>query len=218
MDTTYHPYKIALTDGQKTKLQKAYASKAAVALRVKPEHIGRGDELLLTATQNARLKNTSAAGNGLELQLSQTQIQNTAQRGGSLFSAPGALARPLVKPALGALASAGLRFCAEKALKEDFWDGFRAEEIELYGLVQKMTPEQKKLMERHLVGEGVVSGEAAQYGGLLGMLASIGVPFVLGKGLQVRPPSSRRSFRPPPAGRGMQWRPSPFFGTWVQKN
>ena len=37
------------------------------------------------------------------------------------------------------------------------------------------------------------------------MLASIGVPLaikkVLGKGLQVRPPSSRRSFRPPlPAG------------------
>ena len=56
MATTYHPYKIALTDGQKKKLQKACVSKTAVALRVKPEQIGRGDEFLLTATQISRLK------------------------------------------------------------------------------------------------------------------------------------------------------------------
>jgi len=81
MATTYHPYKIALTDDQKKKLQKAYVSKIAVALRVKPEQIGRGDELLLTATQISRVKKkTAAAGKGLELKLSQTQIQNTAQR------------------------------------------------------------------------------------------------------------------------------------------
>ena len=40
MSTTYHPYKIALTDGQKNKLQKAYVSKTAVTLRVKPGQIG----------------------------------------------------------------------------------------------------------------------------------------------------------------------------------
>ena len=39
MATTYHPYKIALTDGQKKKLQKAYVSKTAVALRVKPNKL-----------------------------------------------------------------------------------------------------------------------------------------------------------------------------------
>ena len=62
MATTYHPYKIALTDGQKKKLKKAYISITAVALRVKPEQIGRGDELLLTATKNSRVKKTAAAG------------------------------------------------------------------------------------------------------------------------------------------------------------
>ena len=56
MATTYHSYKIALTDGQKKKLQKAYVSKTAVALRVKPEQIGLGDELLLTATQISQVK------------------------------------------------------------------------------------------------------------------------------------------------------------------
>ena len=40
MSTTYLPYKIALTDGQKKKLQKAYVSKTAVTLRVKPNQIG----------------------------------------------------------------------------------------------------------------------------------------------------------------------------------
>jgi len=78
MSTSYHPYKIALTDGQKKKLQKAYVSKTAVTLRVKPGEIGRGGELLLTATQISRLKKTAAAGKGVELKLSQIQIQNTA--------------------------------------------------------------------------------------------------------------------------------------------
>ena len=87
MSTTYHPYKIALSDGQKKKLQKAYGSKKAVILRVKPGQVGRGDELLLTATQISRLRKTSAAGKGMEIKFSQTQLQNTAQRVGSLFSA-----------------------------------------------------------------------------------------------------------------------------------
>ena len=154
MSTTYHPYKIALTDGQKKKLQKAYVSKTVVTLRVKPGQIGRGDELLLTATQISRLKKTAAAGKGVELKLSQTRIQNTAQRGGNLFSAVLGLARPLIKLALGALASAGLSFGAEKVLKKIFGKGFGPKEIELYKLVQQMTPTQKQAAEQCLVGKG----------------------------------------------------------------
>ena len=70
--------------------------------------------------------------------------------------------------------------------------------------------------------ESVVKGGAAQYGGFLGLLASMGIPLaidlakkILGKGLQTQPPRPRRSPRPPPPkGRGMQMRPPPFFGTW----
>ena len=80
----------------------------------------------------------------MEIKLSQIQIQNTAQRGGNLFSTMLGLARPLIKPALGALASAGLSFGAEKVLKKIFGKGFGPKEIELYKLVQKMTPTQKK--------------------------------------------------------------------------
>lgn len=86
MSTTYSPLRFALTEGQKEKLRKAYGARMAVTLRVKPEQIGRGDEIMLTATQISRVKKAAAAGSGVELHLSQTQIQNTAQRGGSLFS------------------------------------------------------------------------------------------------------------------------------------
>ena len=120
MSTTYHPFKIALTDGQKKKLQKAYVTKTPVNRKVKPDQIGRGVELLLTETQIARLKKRSAAGKRMVIKLSQTQIQNTVQRGGRLFSAMLGLA----KPALGALASAGLSFGAEKVLKKIFGKGF----------------------------------------------------------------------------------------------
>jgi len=225
MSTTYLPYKIALTDGQKKKLLKAYVSKTAVTLRVKPGQIGHGDELLLTATQISRLKKTSAAGKGMEINLSQTQIQNTAQRGGSLFSAMLGLAKPLIKPAFGALASAGLSFGAEKVLKKIFGKGFGPKAIEFYKLVQRMTPTQKKAAEQYLVGKGLVKGGGAQYGGFLGMLASLGVPLaldlvrkIIGKGMQTQPPRSRPKrappLPPPPKGKGMQIQPPPFFGTW----
>ena len=206
---------------RKKKLQKAYVTKTPVNLKVKPDKIGRGDEFLLTDTQISRLKKRLAAGKGMVIKMSQTQIQNTAQRGGSLFSAMLGLA----KPALGALASARLSFGAEKVLKKIFGKGLGPKEIELYKLVQQMTPSQKKAAEQYLVGQGFVKG-GSQYGGFLGMLASIGVPLaidlvrkIIGKGLQTQPPRSRPrrvpSLPPPPKkGGGMQIRPPPFFGTW----
>ena len=131
----------------------------------------------------------------------------------------------LAKPALGALASAGLSFGAEKVLKRIFGKGFGPKEIELYKLVQRMTPTQKKAAKQYLVGKGLVKGGGAQYGGFLGMLASIGVPLaldlvrkIIGKGMQTQPPPPPRTRRspsiPPPKGKGMQIQPPPFFGTW----
>ena len=88
-----------------------------------------------------------------------------------------------------------------------------------------MTPTQKKAAEQYLVGKGLVKGGGAQYGGFLGMLASIGVPLaldlvrkIIGKGMQTQPPPPPRTRRsppiPPPKGKGMQIQPPPFFGTW----
>ena len=129
----------------------------------------------------------------------------------------------LAKPALGALASAGFSFGAEKVLKKIFGKGFEPKEIELYKLVQRMTPTQKKAAEQYLVGQGFVNGGSAQYGGFLGMLASIGVPLaldfvrkIIGKGMQTQPPPPPpppRTRRSPSKGKGMQIQPPPYFGT-----
>ena len=82
-----------------------------------------------------------------------------------------------------------------------------------------MTPTQKKVAKQYLVGRGFVQGGSAQYGGFLGMLASIGVPLaldlvrkIIGKGLQTQPPPQTR--RSPPKGKGMQIQPPPFYGNW----
>jgi len=85
---------------------------------------------------------------------SKTQIEKTAQRGGSIFSTLLGLARPLTKPAVKALASAGLSFGAEKALKKIFGNGYGKNETKLYKHVQAMTPEQKKAVENYLVDKG----------------------------------------------------------------
>ena len=53
--------------------------------------------------------------------------------------------------AVKALESAGLILNAEKALKKIFGNGYGANEIKLYKLVQTMSPD-------FLVGEGVVRG------------------------------------------------------------
>ena len=136
MVTTYHPCKFAPTDCQKKKLQKVYVSKTAVALKIKPEQFGRGDELLLTATQINPVKKSAAVGKRVDLKLSQTQIQNSAPHGGNvMFSAVMGLTRPLIKPALRALASAGLSFGAENVLKRIFGKDYCPREIELYNLV-----------------------------------------------------------------------------------
>ena len=98
-----------------------------------------------------------------------------------------------------------MSFCAEKVLKKIFGKGFGPKEIELYKLVQKMTPTQKKEAERYLVGQGFVQGGSALHGGFLGMLASIGVPLaidlvrkIIGKGMQTQPPPRSRPRRAPP--------------------
>ena len=64
-------------------------------------------------------------------------------------------------------------------------------------------------MEKYLVGKGMVcGGGSTQYGGFLGMLASIGIPLaidlvkkMLGKGMEVGPSRSRRSAPLPPPPR-----------------
>ena len=143
------------------------------------------------------------------------QIEKTAQLGGNIFSSLLSLAKPLIKPAVKALASAGLSFVAEKVLKKIFGNGYGPNEIKLYKVVQAMAPEQKNAVEKYLVGR------------FLGMLASIGVPIAIdliskmfGKGMLVKTAPWSRCSLPLKRGGSMHVRPPPFFGTWgdLKKN
>ena len=54
---------------------------------------------------------------------------------------------------------AGLSFGAEKVLKNIFGNG--PQEVQLYKLTQMLSPNQKKMIKKYLVGKGVVRGGGA---------------------------------------------------------
>lgn len=83
-----------------------------------------------------------------------------------------------------------------------------------------MTPVQKKVVENHLVGQGMVcGGKTALYDRFLGMLASIGMPFatdfiskMFGRGMQVKKPPPRQGLLLPLRnGKGMYINPPSSF-------
>ena len=83
----------------------------------------------MTGTQINKMKKAARERRGADLNMSKTQIEKTAQRGGNIFSSQFSLAKPLIKPAVKALASAGLSFGTEKALKKIFGNGYGPNEI-----------------------------------------------------------------------------------------
>ena len=70
MASSYQPFKIAFTDGEKQKLHTAFATNTPVALRLKPEQFGRGEELLLTVTQINLQRKAAQERKGADLTMS----------------------------------------------------------------------------------------------------------------------------------------------------
>ena len=150
MATPYYPLRIALMDGRKGNLRKAFPAKTAVTLRVKPNQIGRGDELLLTATQINRLKKASAERRGADLRFSKIQITKNAQRGCNLFSTVPSLARPLLALAAKALATAGLSFGAERCLKRFSGKGTDLRRSDFTNLYRRCPLDKRKQLKSFL--------------------------------------------------------------------
>ena len=93
---------------------------------------------------------------------------------------------------------AGLSLGAESALKKIFGSGFPPEAVDLYNMVQQLSPLQKKAIKDVLVKQGKVG--SGQRGGFLGMLASLGIPLaielvkkVIGKGVHLQPLKGERA-------------------------
>ena len=124
-------------------------------------------------------------------------------------------------------------------MKKIFGSGIPPGAVELYYMVKKLSPAQKKGTKDALVKEGLVvgSGQAKrgaagdQVGGFLGMLASLGIPpaialvrKVIGEGVHIQPKGHGLHVK---RAAGMQINPPPrfarlasppqVFGSWAKK-
>ena len=202
--TTYHPYKVNLSKGQKSKLGRAFKANSALTLRLSAKQTSGNDELMLTANQIKRITKAAALGKGVEIKISKTQIRKVMKQGGSLFSAIIPLARslaPTLAKTLGLSALAGLASeGASQVVKKISGSGQRAKRAgeqseQVGGFLIPQNKIQKLIDNKHLLtnkqkqdiltalqsgGQVVVKPSKKQSGGLLGtMLASIGIPLAL---------------------------------------
>ena len=192
--TTYHPYKVNLSKGQKDKLGRAFKANSAITLRLSAKQTSGNDELMLTANQIKRIAKAAALGKGVEIKISKTQIRKVVKQGGSLFSAIIPLARSLAPTlaktlglsALAGLASEGASQVVKKISgKGTMTGGFLIPQNKIQKLIDNkhlLTNKQKQdiLTALQSGGQVVVKPSKKQSGGLLGtMLASIGIPLVL---------------------------------------
>ena len=245
--TTYHPYKVNLSKGQKSKLGRAFKANCAITLRLSAKQTSENDELMLTTNQKKRIAKAAALGKGVEIKISKTQIRKVMKQGGSLFSAIIPLARllaPTLAKTLGLSALAGLASEGASQVvknisgKGTMTGGFLIPQDKIQKLIDNkhlLTNKQKQdiLTALQSGGQVVVKPSKKQSGGLLGtMLASIGIPLaiealkkVFGKGApRLGKPKGKGAPRlGRPKGKGAPnlgtpfQRPPPIVGNWGRR-
>ena len=192
--TTYHPYKVNLSEGQKDKLEKAIRGRNPISLRLKNSQLSGNDQakttLMLTANQIKKIQKAASQGKGVEIKVSKSQAQKV---GGSLFSALFPLARSAVPmlaktlglSALAGLASEGASQVVKKISGSGQVGGFLIPQDKIQKLIDNkhlLTNKQKEQILSALQSGGqiVVKPSKKQSGVLLGtMLASIGIPLAI---------------------------------------
>ena len=217
--TTYHPYKVNLTKGQKDKLRRSFQSKNPVTLRLKKTQLSGNDQLMLTANQIKRIQKAASQGKGAEIKVSKSQAQKV---GGSFVSALFPLARsvaPILAKTLGLSALAGLASeGATQVVKKISGKGAMTG-----GFLIPQDKIQKLIDNKHLLTN------KQKQDILTALLASIGIPLALdmvknlfGKGApRVGRPKGKGAPRVGrPKGKGAPrlgapfQRPPPFVGNW----
>ena len=233
--TTYIEYGVKLSDGQKSKLFSAIQNKSPLTLRLKHSHLRGPDELMLTQRQIEKIKKSLANGTGSDLKISKTQITRSVKHGGNLFTSLARLSSKLLPLAVKgvskvapAIATGAANALGEIGLKKLFGRGISIPKRFwkfLPPFSKEFTQAQKDQINKVFKTGGrlVIKPTQKQIeGGLLGTLASIGIPMAIsllpklfGSGLQVDRGSSsntRSVYVPPTQGEG--YYPPPFIGTW----
>ena len=212
--TTYHPYGVKLSEGQRKKLTKAYRENSAITIRLSSDELQGNDQLMLTKTQIARLMKAKRMGKGSDIKISKTQIRKAVVEGGSLWSSLLSLGTKLlpyattaVSKAVPALATGALSGLADLGVKKIFGEGqvggFLVPQSKIGELIKyksMLTKKQKEDIVNALQtgGEVAIKPTPTQSGGFLGaLLASIGIPLAIkaltGSGLHVEKSRPRRS-------------------------
>jgi len=212
--TTYHPYGVKLSEGQKQKLARAYAGNSAITIRLSNDELTGNDKLMLTKRQIGRLNRAKREGRGSDIKISKSQIRKAVQEGGSLWSSLFSLgtkslpyATSAVSKAAPALATGALSVLGSLGIDRLFRKrqegGFLVPQSKIDQLIKykgMLTKKQKEDIVNALQsgGEVVIKPTPTQSGGFLGtLLASIGIPLLVnaltGKGLHVEKSRPRRS-------------------------
>ena len=233
--STYTQYGVKLSDGQKSRLLKAIQNKSPITLRLKHSHLRGPDKLMLTQRQIKKIKKSLANGTGSDLKISKTQITHSIKHGGNLFSSLlslGSKLLPLATKAVSkvapAIATGAASALGEIGLKKLFGKGISIPK-KFFPFLPPFASEFTKAQIDQINkvfktgGRLVIKPTQKQIeGGLLGTLASIGIPAAIsllpklfGSGLQIDRGSStntRSVYVPPTQGEG--YYPPPFIGTW----
>ena len=108
-------------------------------------------------------------------------------------------------------------------MKKIFGSGIPPGAVELFHMVQQLSPAQKKGIKGKLVSQGLVVG-SGQVGGFLGMLAFLEIPLaielvtsVIRKGVYIQPPKGKELHVKRAAGMRLE-PPPPVVGSWDKKN
>ena len=222
--TTYHPYKVNLSEGQKIKLSKAIRNKNPVTLRLNKTQLSGDDQLMLTANQIKKIQKALSQGKGAEIKVSKAQAQKVGGALGALFPLARSVA-PVLAKTLGLSALAGLASEGASQVVKKISGGFLIPQDKIQKLIANKHLLTNKQREQILAalqsgGQVVVKPSAKQSGGALGtLLASIGIPLAIEAVKKVFGQGAPRMGRPaegkgaPNLGTPFQL-PPPIVGNW----
>jgi len=118
--TQLHKISVSLTEGQKSKLARAYKNNEGVAIRLANHALSGSDVLMVLNNTVKKLAKHKTAGKGMEITISKNNIKK--QSGSGIFSAVLPALRA-VAPALGSSALAGAASEAARQIIKKYQEG-----------------------------------------------------------------------------------------------
>ena len=201
--TSYIEWGVNLSDKQKINLAKSTKNKCPLTLRIKYSNLSGDDELMFTCKTNQKIKESN--GTGVDTKISKTQIRHIAKEGGNLFTSLASLGAKVlpyaikgVSKAAPALETGAVSALGSLGIDRIFGKGINIPKKYfpmLPRIVNQLTKSQIDQINKvyQTGGKLVLKPTRKQVeGGLLGTLASIGIPIAIslvpkmfGGGLQV---------------------------------